>query len=146
MSKRESLQMRPAMNKYKTAISTIISAAIIITGAAFSTGCVYMHTYATGIKDSAEPIENNQYNILNPVYGQSSSFRLFWFIPVTPRINYNEAVDEAVLSGNGDNLIDVRMYEKRQIWILGTVDILYVEGKAIKYREEKPEEKAQDKE
>ena len=121
-------------NKYKTRIHRFIAITVIIACVNFTANCVYMRTQTKGIKDSAEPLESPQYNVLNFTSGKSSSFKLFWFIPVTPEINYNEAVDEAVLSGNGDNLIDVRLYEKRQIWILGTVDILYVEGKAIKYK------------
>ena len=130
-------------NKYKTRIHRFITLTILIACVNFTANCVYMRTQIKGIKDSAEPIENQQYEVLNYATGKSSSFKLFWFIPVTPEINYNEAVDEAVLSGNGDNLIDVRLYGKKQVWILGTVDILYVEGKAIKYKkEEKPVENA----
>lgn len=137
--------MTSKMNKYKSRIKRFIAVAVLITGVSLTAHCVYNQTQIKGIKDSAEPLETKQYDVLNNTSGKSSSFKLFWFIPVTPQVNYNEAIDEAVLSGNGENLIDVRLYGKKQIWILGTVDMLYVEGKAIKYRVEKPEEKPEEK-
>ena len=127
-------------NKYNTSFSRFTAVIPVIILINLITSCVYMKTQIKGIKDCAEPLESQQYDVLNFSSGKSSTFYLFWFIPVTPRINYNEAVDEAVLGGNGDNIIDVRLYEQKQIWILGTVDILYIEGKAIKYKAEKPEE------
>jgi hypothetical protein len=100
---------------------------------ALLSGCLYFHTRATGIEPQAKNFDNKKYAILGEAEGQSSSFNLLWIIPVTPRINYDKAVSQAIESRKGDNLIEVRSWKERQIWILGFIEILYVRGKVILY-------------
>jgi hypothetical protein len=96
-------------------------------------GCLHFNTRPTGIEPQAKSIDNKKYEILGEAEGQSSSFSLLWIIPVTPRIDYDKAVNQAVESRKGDNLIEVRTWKERQVWILGFIEILYVRGKVIRY-------------
>ena len=96
-------------------------------------GCLHFNTRVTGIEPQAKILDNMNYTVLGEAEGQSSSFNLLWIIPVTPRLDYSKAVNQAVESKNGDNLIDVRTWKERQVWLLGLVEILYVRGKVIRY-------------
>ena len=99
----------------------------------FISGCLHFSTRAAGIEPQARIFENKKYTVLGEAEGQSSSFNLLWIIPVTPRIDCKKAADQAVESKNGDNLIEVRTWKERQVWLLGLVEILYVRGKVIRY-------------
>jgi hypothetical protein len=96
-------------------------------------GCVYKGIRVAGLEPAVHVMEARSYRILGEAEGRSSSFNLLWIIPVTSRINYDAAVREAVTSMRGDDLIDVRTWLERQIWILGMVEILHVRGKVIQY-------------
>ena len=97
----------------------------------FFVGCIYSHTRVVGLEPQAKQIDKTKYKVIGEAEGKTSSFNLLWLIPVTPRINYDKAVSEAVSSLKGDSLIEVRTWLKRQIWIFGTIDVLYVKGKVI---------------
>ena len=96
-------------------------------------GCLYKGVRVAGIESHAKVLEGNKYRILGDAEGSSSSFNLLWLLPVTPRIDYDRAVGEAVNSLRGDNLINVRTWFERQIWIIGMVEILHVKGTVIQY-------------
>ncbi len=96
-------------------------------------GCLYKGVRVAGIESHAKVFEGNKYRILGDAEGSSSSFNLLWLLPVTPRIDYDRAVGEAVNSLRGDNLINVRTWFERQIWIIGMVEILHVKGTVIQY-------------
>lgn len=98
-----------------------------------ATGCLYNRTRLTDISQQAKVIENRQYRVLGVSEGTSSSFNLIWFIPVTPRTNYEKAVNEAVAGMRGDNIIEVKTWIERQVWIVGLIEILHVRGKVIQY-------------
>jgi hypothetical protein len=114
--------------------STMISAMLVIFLCALMiTGCLYKGVRVTGLEPQAKIIEHKNYRVLGFSDGQSSSFNLLWFIPVTPRVDYDRAAREAIDSLRGDNLIDVRTWMERQVWFLGMVEILHVRGKVIQY-------------
>ena len=94
------------------------------------------YTYIRGSAPYAKEIENKEYEVVDKSKGQSSSFHLMWLFPVTTPADYNLAIQEAINEKGGDNLIDIKFRYERQIWILGTVDILHVSGKVIRYVEE----------
>jgi hypothetical protein len=96
-------------------------------------GCLYKGVRVAGIESHAKVMEGNKYRILGEAEGTSSSFNLLWLLPVTPRIDYDRAVGEAIKSLRGDNLINVRTWHERQIWIIGMVEILHVKGTVIQY-------------
>ncbi len=105
----------------------------ILIPALLATACLHFNTRVTGIEPQAKSFTAKKYEVLGEAEGQSSSFNLLWVIPVTPRIDYDKAVNQAVQSKRGDNLIDVRTWKERQVWILGYIEILYVKGKVIRY-------------
>jgi hypothetical protein len=96
-------------------------------------GCLYSGVRVSGLEPQAKLMEQRSFSVLGESEGQSSSFNLLWIIPVTPRILYDKAVNDAVGKMRGDNLIDVRIWVERQVWILGMVEILHVKGKVIRY-------------
>ncbi len=100
-----------------------------------SPGCLSVHTHLKDVLTSAKPMEKEEYELIGDGEGMHSSFRLFWFIPVTPRTDREKAIEEAVAAKGGDNLVFVRIWQERQYWILGTVDIIHVRGRVIRYRE-----------
>ncbi len=98
-----------------------------------ASGCLHKRVRSTGIGPQAKVMENKNYRVLGESEGQSSSFNLLWVIPVTLRMDYDRAVNDAITRLNGDNLIEVRTWKEVQIWIVGMVEILHVKGKVIKY-------------
>ena len=111
----------------------IIIAAACITCSILVSGCLHQRVRCTGIGPQAKVMENKKYRVLGESEGVSSSFNLLWFIPVTLRIDYDRAVNDAISRMKGDNLIEVRTWKEVQIWIVGMVEILHVKGKVIQY-------------
>lgn len=109
------------------AVIGLIACALLVTG------CLYNRTRLTDISQQAKVIENRQYRVLGIAEGTSSCFNLLWFIPVTPRTNYEKAVNDAVAGMRGDNIIEVKTWIERQVWIVGLVEVLHVRGKVIQY-------------
>ena len=97
------------------------------------TGCISFKSHAVGVVPSARHMTYDDYEVLGEAEGISSSFRLFWMIPVTPGVNNKEAVDDAVKSRGGDNLIEAVFTSESDVYIIGTVDNIYVKGKVIRY-------------
>ena len=122
---------RCARNTLKHARGGIIIACIICS--ILVAGCLHKRVRPTGLGPQAKVMENKKYRVLGESEGQSSSFNLLWLIPVTVRIDYDRAVNEAINSLHGDNLIEVRTWKEIQIWIVGMVEILHVKGKVIQY-------------
>jgi len=113
--------------------SPLLAAALILACAIMSGGCLYNRTRPADISPQARVIEGGHYRVLGVSEGTSSSFNLLWIIPVTPRIDYDRAVSDAVAGMRGDNIIEVTTYIERQVWILGLVEVLHVKGKVIQY-------------
>lgn len=80
---------------------------------------------------------SSDYEVIGEAEGISSSFRLFWFVPVTTAANFRDAVDDAVRSKGGDNLIEAVFTRERMVYIVGTVNNIYVKGKVIRYKQNK---------
>jgi hypothetical protein len=98
------------------------------------TGCLSIHTNVAGIEPIARSLEVKDYEDLGTAEGESSCFHLFWFLPVTPPLDYDKAVTDAISKKNGDNLINLRFWIERQINIMGTIHVLYVKGNVIRYK------------
>ena len=98
-----------------------------------STGCLYFRSHPVGIEPMARYTGYFNYEILGEAEGTSSSMTLVGIFPVTPGIKYEEAIDEAIRSKGGDNLIEVTSWRERKVYIVGVVDVLHVKGKAIRY-------------
>src|SRR6056297_1413331 len=91
--------------------SAILAGTIIILCSMVS-GCLHVQTNARGIQPCARPMQNDTYRELGPGTGMSSGFRLLWFIPVTPCPCANKAVNDAVYSKGGDNIIRVKYWHE----------------------------------
>ena len=97
--------------------------------------CLGIQKHAKGIEPSFRPIVDERYEIVEPLELEVSSFRLFWLIPVTPEFKIKDSIMDAVRKKDGDNLIEMRIWFERQYWILGTVDILHINGVIVRYVE-----------
>jgi len=97
------------------------------------TGCLYFRSHPVGIEPVARYTDYFNYEILGDAEGSSSSMTLIGLFPVTPPIKYEEAVDEAIRSKGGDNLIEVTSWREKKVYLVGVVDVLYVKGKVIRY-------------
>lgn len=123
-----STRRRPrAWRTYPIVVIGIIACALMMNG------CLYNRTRLTDISQQARVIENRQYRVLGASEGTSSSFNLLWVIPVTPRTNYEKAVNDAIAGMRGDNIIEVKTWIERRVWIVGLVEVLHVRGKVIQY-------------
>ncbi len=111
-----------------------LAAATILALVTLMAGCVSVKTSLMGVSTNARTMESMDYEVLGEAEGMHSAFRLFWILPVTPRADREKAVEEAVASKGGDNLIFVRTWRERQHWVLGTVDIIHVRGVVVRYR------------
>lgn len=99
------------------------------------TGCLSSRIYPAGIEPSVSQLKDKAYEILGEAEGQASSFSLLWFITVTPRADIDRAISEAISEKGGDELIDVRWWTERKVYIVGAVEIVHVKGKVIRYTE-----------
>ena len=102
-----------------------------------STGCLYLKNHPLGMESCAKDLEGDHYEVLGAAEGTSSSFTLLWMLPVTTRASYDDAINEAIRSQGADNLIDVTMWREKKVYVIGTVDVLHVKGKAIRYSAER---------
>lgn len=107
----------------------------IIIVAVLQTGCVTFMNPA-GIEPNINPMENMPYKVVGEIETKTSNFDLFFLFNVTPKADFNRAILESVQSLNGDALIDVRWWEETQHWIFGTISIIHIKGKVIKYQYE----------
>jgi hypothetical protein len=106
-----------------------LSAASIL----FYSGCISFRAHPIGIQPSAKDMKSPYYEIIGEAEGVSSEYKLFWLFSVTPRANINEAIDDAIKSKGGDNLIETVITREKNVYIVGTVNNIYVKGKVIRY-------------
>ncbi|MCX8123900.1 MAG: hypothetical protein N3F66_07015 [Spirochaetes bacterium] len=98
------------------------------------TGCITTR-YVAGYEPHVRPLKSLQYEIVGQAQSFTSNFNLLWFFNVTPLANFDRAISDAINQKNGDDLIDVTWWIERQYWIIGTVNIVHIKGKVIKYKE-----------
>ncbi|MBN1533146.1 MAG: hypothetical protein JXA20_10825 [Spirochaetes bacterium] len=98
-------------------------------------GCLARYTTAGGIEPEFRPLEGKSYRTIGDAGGESSSFYFFWMIPVTPEHSLSQAIEGAIGEKGGDNMINLRWWIEKQHWILGTVNVITVEGTVIRYDE-----------
>ena len=108
-------------------------AVVIFLSQLFLFGCLSFSKHPAGMTAQASEIRGRQYEVLGDAEGVSSSFTFFWLLPLVPQATLDEAIDEAIRSKGGDNLIDISYYKERDVYITGTVDLIRVRGKVIKY-------------
>jgi hypothetical protein len=103
--------------------------------AAMLPGCIYSKTRMIGMEPHARPMEQREYEVVGESEGESNEFRLFFLLKVTPAINMNKAIEDAIIAKGGDNLIEVSIYRDRDIWAVGSMDSVQVKGKVIRYKD-----------
>jgi len=104
--------------------------------AVLQTGCLMKYTHPGGIMPSYHPMEDRAYEETGWSTGETSSFHLLWVLPVTPELSLDRAVKEAIHAKGGDNMTDIRWWYATQHWIVGTVCVVHVKGRVIRYRAE----------
>lgn len=114
-------------------IKKLCAALLFISVILSLTGCLYSKSHPAGVEPSAKFMESLRYEVIGEGEGSASSFTLFSIVRVTPRLDSSEAVDEAVKSRGGDNLIEAAFTREKRVYIIGTVDIIHVKGKVIRY-------------
>ena len=97
------------------------------------TSCLAHGVRTGGLAPSYRSGEGTAYDVLGEVRGSSSEFLFMWCVPVTPPATLDAAAAEAMASSGADNIIDVRWWRENRYYVLGTVTILHVKGKAIRY-------------
>jgi hypothetical protein len=95
-------------------------------------GCITRNHFR-GMEPSIKPLKSPSYKIIDEAETKVSNFNLLWFFAVTSLPDYDKAILETVKEKGGDDLIDVRWWHERQDWILGTINIIHIKGKVIKY-------------
>lgn len=107
--------------------------AVLICGQLAFAGCLSFTKHPGGIQSQAFEINGRSYEVLGEAEGFSSSFTFFWLLPLMPPATLDEAIEEAIRSKGGDNLIDIHYYKERDVYFTGTVDAIRVKGRVIKY-------------
>jgi len=103
--------------------------------------CIHQNMRAAGMATHFAPLEDKPYKVLGEEDAVASNFNLFWVWSVTPPPNVELAILEAVNKKGGDSMIDIRLWREQRVWMVGTVHILHIRGKIIKYTE-RPDFKA----
>ncbi|HOK03067.1 MAG: hypothetical protein BWY23_01701 [Spirochaetes bacterium ADurb.Bin218] len=106
---------------------------IFLVVSAFFSGCLYSKSHPVAIEESAAFLSSPNYEVIGEAEGSSSSFTLFSIFSVTPKVSIDEAIVDAIRSKGGDNLIEVKITREKRVYIIGTVDIVHVHGKVIRY-------------
>lgn len=93
-------------------------------------GCSVM---PAGITPAADDLANQQYEVLGKANGSASHFSLFFFLPLG-KADIDAAIREAIAKRGGDNLINVRYWQRASWALIGTIITIEVEGDVIKYK------------
>lgn len=96
-------------------------------------GCLYGRVHPLAIEPGAKVMRSSAYQVLGEAEGASSSFTLLGIFPVTSPLDPERAVDQAIRSLGGDNLIEVVYYSETKVYIVGVVNVVRVTGKVIRY-------------
>ncbi len=103
----------------------------------FSISLIGCATIPQGIAPTAKPLINekgkiNTYEILGKGEGSASHFSLFGFIPFG-RADIDEAIQNAIESLSGDNLINTHYYVTSTWLFIGNSTAINVNGDVVKY-------------
>ena len=109
-----------------------IAALALLASSVLLNGCIYVKTHPVGIIPSAKEPEPESYETIGVAEAESSAYTMLWLFPVTKPVSVGNAIETAVRSKGGDNLIGARVWNEKQIWILGTIDTIYVKGTVVR--------------
>jgi len=119
--------------KHCTKVRKAFVLVLILTALSFQSGCLYFKNHPGGIFSQAKESGSFQYDILGEAEGTSSEFILMWMFRVTPEISYDDAVNEAIRSKGGDNLINITSWREKNVYMTGTVNVIHVKGTVVRY-------------
>ena len=118
-------------------IRLIFIFSFIICLALISSGCIlYRGVRMAGMEPNVRPLQDRPYEILGEEETKFSCYNLFWVWTVTENPDFNKAVLELINKKGGDDLIEVRWWRENQQWLVGTVTIIHIKGKVIRYIDE----------
>jgi hypothetical protein len=109
--------------------------AVLISVVSIFSGCLYSRARTSGIEPFVSQLRSSEYEVVGEAETQISNMSLLWLVSVTPRPDYNSAILELVSEKGGDDIIDVRMWLEKQQWIFGTITIMHIKGRIIKYKD-----------
>ena len=98
--------------------------------------CLYDHTRFNGLEPSVRPLQKKKYEVLGEATSLVSNFSFFWVWTVTDEVDYDQSYREMVSEKGGDDLINVRTWQEKQHWIVGTITIIHIQGTVIRYIED----------
>ncbi len=102
-----------------------------------TSGCiVYRQLHIGGMEPQVRPLQQKPYEVVGEAESKISNFNLLWAVTVTDRPDFDRALREMVSEKGGDDIIEVRWWRERQHWVLGSINILRIKGKVIRYIEE----------
>jgi len=116
---------------------TIKIICLVILLSIFNAYCLYRDVKAVGIEDTYYPLYDRPYKVLGEETVLASNFNLLWLVSVTPPPNIDFAILEAVNRQGGDAMIDIRVWREKEVWVVGTIEIIHIKGKIIKYKKDK---------
>lgn len=121
------------MKQNMTKVRNLFVFVMILSAFAFQSGCLYLKNHPGGIFPQAKESGSLEYDVIGEAEGTSSEFILMWVARVTPEISFDDAVNEAIRSKGGDNLINVTSWREKKVYMVGTVNVIHVNGTVIRY-------------
>ena len=121
------------MNRTMKDARRLFVLAIVLSAFAFQSGCLYLKNHPGGVFPQAKETGSMKYETIGDAEGTSSEFILMWIARVTPEISFDDAVNEAIRSKGGDNLVNVTSWREKKVYMVGTVNVIHVKGTVIRY-------------
>jgi hypothetical protein len=121
------------MKQIKTKAGAFFVFVMVLSAFAFQSGCLYLKNHPGGIFPQAKETGSLEYEEVGEAEGTSSEFILMWVARVTPEISFDDAVTEAIRNKGGDNLINITSWREKNVYMVGTVNVIHVKGTVIRY-------------
>lgn len=104
----------------------------------FFTGCLlYKKIHYAGMEPYVRPMKDQPYEVVGEAEAKISNYSLLWAITVTKLPDFDSALMEMASEKGGDDVIDIRYWQEKQHWLVGTVTIIHIRGKVIRYTSDK---------
>ena len=100
-------------------------------------GCLfYRSMHLAGAEPNVKKLKDLPYEVLGEVKKSISNYNLLWTVTVTSRPDFERALLEMASEKGGYDVIEVRWWRETQQWLVGTVTIIHIKGKVIRYIED----------
>ncbi len=121
--------MRPLRHINRAGYLTLALALLL----PFSGCIVYRGYHQSGYEPHVGPLKSARYEVLGEAEARVSNFSLLWVWSVTKDHDYDRALREMIGEKGGDDVIELSTWIETQHWLLGTVRIVHIRGKVIRY-------------